>query len=96
MVKVVDYLAVGRAMVAFDLKESRLVAGDAAEIVRPPTARSLADAMIALLTRPARLRELEQAAVRRVAELELDWDVSAGHLVAAYRRLINEPPPEPS
>jgi glycosyltransferase involved in cell wall biosynthesis len=96
MVKVVDYLAVGRAMVAFDLKESRLVAGDAAEIVSPPTARSLADAMIALLTRPARLRELEQAAVRRVAELELDWAVSAGHLVAAYRRLISEPPPEPS
>ena len=88
MVKVVDYIAVGRGIVAFDLRETKRVAGAAVEVVADASAESLADSMVQVLTDPARLQELEHAAQQRIHELDLDWSVSARDLVTAYRMLI--------
>ena len=52
MVKVVDYLAMGRGVVAFDLRETRSVAGDAAVIATPATAEGLARRSLGVMRDP--------------------------------------------
>jgi glycosyltransferase involved in cell wall biosynthesis len=88
MVKVVDYLAMGRGVVAFDLRETRTVAGDAAVIATPATADGLARALVALMRDPERARRLGQAGSARVASIGLDWSRSASALVGGYARLL--------
>ena len=96
MVKVVDYVAIGRAIVCFDLRESALVAGSGAQIVHSATPEALASALTGLLVDPKAAKRLGAAAAARVAPLELDWRVSAARLVAAYDRLWPAAPTEAS
>ena len=95
MVKVIDYLAIGRCIVAFDLRETRLAAGDAAEIVHAPTFDALAHTLIALMQDPERAHRRAAVTPSRVADLQLDWQVSAARLVAGYDRLAPVDPSDP-
>jgi glycosyltransferase involved in cell wall biosynthesis len=88
MVKVVDYLAMGRGVVAFDLRETRTVAGDAAVIASPPTAEGLAEAIVGVLRDPELGRRLGEAGSARVASIGLDWSRSASALVEGYARIL--------
>lgn len=88
MVKVVDYLAMGRGVVAFDLRETRTVAGDAVVVATPPTAKGLASAMLEVLRDPERSRQLGAAGSARVAAIGLDWSRSASALVDGYARVL--------
>lgn len=88
MVKVVDYLAMGRGVVAFDLRETRTVAGDAAVIASPPTAEGLAKAIVSVLRDPELGRRLGEAGSARVASIGLDWSRSASALVDGYARVL--------
>ena len=87
MVKVLDSLVIGRPVVAFDLHETRLLAGSGAEIVQEPSPEALAGAMMGLLRDPQRLAVLASAAARRPEDLDLSWRRSADALVAAYAPL---------
>ena len=58
MVKVVDYVVIGRPIVTFDLHETRVVADDAAVVVRPATTAALARAIVDLLRDPERISAL--------------------------------------
>ena len=87
MVKVVDYLAIGLPVVAFDLKESQLVVGRAGVFVRPATAEALAAALAHLLRDPQQAARLAAETSGRVSALDLDWSRSAARLVAAYETL---------
>jgi glycosyltransferase involved in cell wall biosynthesis len=87
MVKVVDSLALGRPVVAFDLAESRRLIGEAGVIVEDPTPDALAAALVDLLNRPDEAARLATLAAQRPLELGLDWERSADVLVAAYERL---------
>lgn len=93
MVKVVDYLAMGRGIVAFDLAETRRVAGPAAVIARAPTARALADALLSVLRDPELGRRLGETGAHRVAEIDLDWSRSADILVQGYAGVLGWTPP---
>jgi glycosyltransferase involved in cell wall biosynthesis len=93
MVKVVDYLAMGRGIVAFDLAETRRVAGDAVVAAVTPTARGLADALLSVLRQPAEGRALGAAGTHRITEIQLDWSHSAAVLVEGYTRLLGRTPP---
>lgn len=93
MVKVVDYLALGRGVVAFDLHETRRAAGDAALIATAPTPRALADALLAVMRDPALGNRLGDAGVARVAEIHLDWTHSAAILTDGYARILGRTPP---
>jgi len=88
MVKVVDYLAMGRGVVAFDLRETRNVAGDAAIIATPPTAAGLARSLLRVMRDPDLSRSLGAAGSARVASIGLDWSRSASDLVAGYARIL--------
>lgn len=90
MNKVVEYMAMGRALVSFDLVEARVSAGPAA-LYAPANdeaafARSIAD----LLDDPAR-REQMGAVGRDRVERDLSWDVSRRNLVTFYDELLGRP-----
>ncbi len=89
MVKVLDSLVIGRPVVAFDLHETRLVAGPAARIVTEPSADALAGQIASLLRSPGETAELAAAARRRPEELQMSWERSARALVTAYERLLS-------
>lgn len=87
MVKVVDYLAIGRPSIGFDLEESRLVAGDSMYVVERATAPAMAAGLEEVLVNGPLIADLQAAASDRADHLGLDWSVSAAALVAAYEHL---------
>jgi glycosyltransferase involved in cell wall biosynthesis len=89
MTKVVEYLAIGRPVVAFALTETRSIVGDAGSIVENATADGLAAELAALADDRSRLAALTVAAGRRIEELDLRWEQSAERLLEAYDSLLN-------
>lgn len=87
MVKVTDYLALGRGVVAFDLAETRRLAGPAASIVSPATPEALSARLLELLRGPDEAARLRTASARRADEIGLNWEASARTLVRGYERL---------
>jgi glycosyltransferase involved in cell wall biosynthesis len=87
MNKVMEYMAVGKPIVAFDLPEHRLSAQSAALFVRPNDDVELAHAIATLADDPARRAEMGAFGRRRV-ETELAWTHSVPHLLDAYARLL--------
>jgi glycosyltransferase involved in cell wall biosynthesis len=85
MMKVAEYLAAGRPVVAFELLESRRTAGDAALFAGCDDGSGFAD-LVARLARDGDLRRTlgERAVARRDV---LVWERSAEALVEAYERL---------
>jgi glycosyltransferase involved in cell wall biosynthesis len=88
MAKVVDYLAIGRPVVAFALTETIGIVGDGGTIVEVATADALAAELVALADDRARLARLTAAAGRRIDDLDLRWEASAERLLAAYDALL--------
>ena len=88
MTKVVEYLAIGRPVVAFDLDETVALVGDAGVIVADPSADGLAGALAGLAADRARLAAMTELASHRVDVLDLRWERSAERLLAAYRALL--------
>jgi glycosyltransferase involved in cell wall biosynthesis len=87
MNKIVEYMAMGRAIVSYDLKEARFSAGDAALYAKPNDERSFAAAIAELLDEPER-REAMGAAGRARVEQALSWARSEQALLAAYERAL--------
>jgi glycosyltransferase involved in cell wall biosynthesis len=87
MNKVVEYMAMGRPVVSFDLAETRISAGDAAVYVGANDELDFAKAIDALLQDPERRRQMGESGRRRV-EQELSWEVSSRALVRFYKQLL--------
>lgn len=87
MNKVVEYMAMGRPIVSFDLTEARVSAGDAAVYVRDNDELEFAKAIDSLLQDPERRRRMGTLGRRRV-EAELSWDVSSRKLVQFYEHFL--------
>ncbi|MHB8233888.1 MAG: glycosyltransferase family 4 protein [Solirubrobacteraceae bacterium] len=86
MIKVVEYMGAGRPLVAYDLRETRRSAGDAA-LYAPCGDRLAFAALIAELARDAP-RRISMGHVARARALELMmWDRSADVLRDAYAQL---------
>jgi glycosyltransferase involved in cell wall biosynthesis len=90
MIKVAEYMAMGRPIVSFDLAETRVSAGDAAVYVPCNDEYAFALAIDALLNDPARRRRMGEVGRRRIEE-KLSWEVSRQTLVEFYRRIIGQP-----
>jgi glycosyltransferase involved in cell wall biosynthesis len=89
-IKVMEYMAVGKPTVSFDLKETRFTARDAAIYVRPNDVGEFAKAIATLMDDPARRQQMGAYGRARV-EQDLNWDISAKNLLAAYDRLFDAP-----
>ena len=92
MNKVVEYMAMGRPMVSFDLVESRVSAGDAAVYVPANDELAFATAVDHLLRTPGQRRVMGAAGYRRVAN-DLSWDTSRRTLIRFYERLLGTTTP---
>ncbi len=90
MIKVLEYMAFELPMVAFDLRETRISAGDSALYAEPDDLDSFVDAVERLLDDPAQRRRLGAEGRRRVEDV-LAWEHQAGPYVDVYRRLIGDP-----
>jgi glycosyltransferase involved in cell wall biosynthesis len=87
MVKLMEYMALGKPVVAFDLTEHRYTAQDAAIYVAHNDAYELAKAIAALMDDPAR-RQAMGARGRERIERELAWQYSVPRLLQVYMRLF--------
>jgi glycosyltransferase involved in cell wall biosynthesis len=90
MNKVVEYMAMSRPLVSFDLREARVTARDAAVYAPDNDEIRFAELTAELLDDPAR-RERMGAIGRRRVEESLSWDVSRANLLAAYEDLLTRP-----
>jgi glycosyltransferase involved in cell wall biosynthesis len=85
LVKLAEYMAMGRPIVSYDLAESRLAADGAALFAGGNDPTDFARCIDELLDDPALRRRLGDAGRVRV-ERELAWEHSELALLAAYRR----------
>jgi glycosyltransferase involved in cell wall biosynthesis len=88
MIKIAEYMAMSRPVVAYELRESRFAAGEAAVYAEPNDVASFAARIDELLDDPARRAEMGRIGRERV-ERELSWEHSERHLAAAYRSVLN-------
>jgi glycosyltransferase involved in cell wall biosynthesis len=86
MNKVMEYMALGKPIVQFDLNEGRFSAQRASVYARRNDALDLAAKIAELLDDPARRADMGAFGRRRV-EHELEWRHEAPKLVAAYETL---------
>ncbi|MGI9659179.1 MAG: glycosyltransferase family 4 protein [Gaiellaceae bacterium] len=86
MIKVAEYMAVGKPLVAFDLPEHRVTAGDAALYATPNDERDFALKLKELIDAPGLREAMGVYAIERVHEC-LDWRYSAAWLLEAYAKL---------
>jgi glycosyltransferase involved in cell wall biosynthesis len=88
MNKTMEYMAFELPVVAFDLRETRVSAGEAAVYVEPDDERAYAEAIVALIDdEPARaaIGKLGRARV----EQELAWDHQRRAYLGVYERLVS-------
>jgi glycosyltransferase involved in cell wall biosynthesis len=91
MNKTLEYMAFGLPVLAFDLKETRVSAGDAAEYVVENDAMAYAVALVGLLDDEAS-RAVMGAVGRTRIETELGWPHQRGSYVRVYDHLIGRVP----
>src|SRR5262249_52931392 len=90
MNKIMEYMALGKPIVQFDLTEGRRTAQYASLYAKRNDARDFADRIIELLENPA-LRAAMGAYGRRRIEEKLEWRHECPKLLAAYRKLGSAP-----
>jgi glycosyltransferase involved in cell wall biosynthesis len=83
MNKIMEYMALGKPIVQFDLREGRFSARDASLYTRRNDAIGLARGILTLLADPAMRKRMGKCGRRRV-ETELEWRYEAPKLLAAY------------
>jgi len=89
MNKIVEYMALGKPIVQFELTEGRVSAGEASWYARPNDVADLARKIVTLLEdEPARIRM--GALGRERVERVLAWQHEAPRLIAAYEYLNGE------
>ena len=86
MNKIMEYMALGKAVVQFDLTEGRRSAGEASLYARRDDPADLAARILSLLDDPERRARMGRLGRERV-ERELEWRHQAPRLLAAYGTL---------
>lgn len=90
MIKIMEYMALGKPIVQFDLKEGRFSAMDASLYAdNENQVADFATKILWLLDRPEERARMGEFGRKRVVE-ELAWEYSVQNLLAAYRRASDE------
>jgi glycosyltransferase involved in cell wall biosynthesis len=89
MVKIMEYMALGKPIVQFALTEGRVSAGDASLYAKPNDRIDFARKILELLDDPARCTAMGRSGRRRI-ELALAWTHQASMLLTAYDSLWPE------
>jgi glycosyltransferase involved in cell wall biosynthesis len=88
-IKIMEYMAYAKPIVAFDLKETRFSAKDAAMYVAPNKEVEFAEAIAQLIGQPELQRKMGASGRRRV-EHELQWSKVGKNLLTAYKVLLGD------
>jgi glycosyltransferase involved in cell wall biosynthesis len=89
MIKIMEYMALSKPIVQFDLKEGRFSAQDASLYVRAKNGvPEFAAKILWLLDNPAERARMGAFGRKRVQQ-ELAWEYSVQNLLAAYERAFN-------
>jgi len=95
MIKIMEYMALGKPIVQFDLKEGRFSAQDASLYAdNHNQVPDFAAKLLWLLDNPSERRKMGQFGRKRVHE-ELAWKYSVPSLLAAYQRCFDKMPKSP-
>jgi glycosyltransferase involved in cell wall biosynthesis len=87
MIKMMEYMAMAKPIVAFDLPEHRVTAQQAAVYVTPNDEREFAEAVAQLMDDAARRKAMGAFGRHRV-ETKLAWCYSVSHLLDAYQKVL--------
>jgi len=90
MIKMMEYMALGKPVVAFDLPEHRLSAQTAALYARANDERDFARCLTELMDDPVRRDAMGRFGRQRVQQ-SLDWRHSVANLLAAYAQVLPVP-----
>ncbi len=88
MNKTMEYMAMCKPVVAFDLRETRYSAGDAALYARPNDVEEFAAKILRLIDDATLRHTMGQIGLQRVRD-ELAWDHSKPRLLAAYEHAFS-------
>ncbi|MGA9416122.1 MAG: glycosyltransferase family 4 protein [Terriglobales bacterium] len=90
MIKIMEYMALGKPIVQFDLKEGMFSAQEASLYSdNGNRVADFADKILWLLDHPEERQRMGDFGRRRV-EKELAWEYSVGNLLAAYERVFSK------
>lgn len=90
MIKIMEYMALGKPIVQFDLKEGRFSAGEASLYSdNNNQVPDFAAKILWLLDHPEERKRMGEFGQRRVAE-ELAWGFSVQNLLSAYQRVFSK------
>jgi glycosyltransferase involved in cell wall biosynthesis len=90
MIKIMEYMALGKPIVQFDLKEGRVSAQDASLYAnRQDQVSDFSAKILCLLDNQEERRRMGEFGRKRV-ENELAWKYSVPNLLAAYERALNK------
>jgi glycosyltransferase involved in cell wall biosynthesis len=89
MIKIMEYMALGKPIVQFNLKEGRFSAQEASLYSdNGNQVEDFADKILWLLEHPDERRRMGELGHKRV-ETELAWEYSVGNLLAAYDKALS-------
>lgn len=88
MNKIMEYMALGKPIVQFDLTEGRFSAQDASLYAKCNDSRDMGEKILELLDDPERRDRMGEFGRKRVLN-ELEWQYEVPKLMAAYRALFS-------
>jgi glycosyltransferase involved in cell wall biosynthesis len=83
-----EYMALGRPIVQFDLTEGRVSAGEASLYVRNTDTAEFGDKILELVDDPARRDRMGAFGQKRIRD-ELAWHHEAANLLNAYEKVFS-------
>ncbi len=89
MNKVLEYMALGKPIVQFDLHEGKVSAGDASLYAKRNDAKSLAECIMQLVDDAETCAWMGQLGKERL-ENELSWELQVPKLLASYKHALNK------
>ncbi len=89
MNKTMEYMAFGLPVIAFDLRETRVSAGNAAVYAQPNDENEYAEAIVTLIDDEPRRAQMGKLARERV-EQELAWNHQENAYLGVYERVLGE------
>lgn len=86
-IKIMEYMALGKPIVTYDLYETRWSAQDAALYIKPNDEMAFAEGIAKLMDRPDLRAKMGEYGRQRI-QRDLKWDVVGQNLVSAYKTLL--------
>ena len=93
MIKIMEYMAVGKPIVSFELPEHRFSARDAAVYVANNDELGFAEKIVELMEDPKKRRAMGEFGLKRV-KTELAWKHQEESLAGVYQKLLGDPQPD--